>query len=204
MDVFLNLVAGGIVAVIIICCVKKKKEREEIEKKLAEDRLKQQQELLRQKWEDKKNEIATNGLPVVNSETLKLTKSETCHFMGDAYYCKIRQGTVGYEGGNNGVSLKVMKGVSFRVGNYKGHYIKDEIIERTNGLIYLTNKKIVFTGLQNSAVIKYDDIINLSVEDNILQIQTENKSCLFQVDDSIDFMVILECVMNQQEDTKEV
>ena len=206
MEGFLGLLFLGAIIGIICYSINKNKEekakqeqQEEQEKLKIEEERNQEQQLLKEKWEEKKNEFLINGLPVITIDTMSLTKNEVCHFMGEACFCKIKQQTVGYEGGSRGVSLRVMKGVSFRVGNYKGHQIKEDVIEKTNGSIYLTNKKIVFSAIKNSSVIRYNAIINLNVTDNMLQIQTEKKTYLFQIVDSFNFLVILESIMDKLE-----
>ena len=200
MEGFLSLLFLGAIIGIIIYFKNKNKQQEEQETKEAEEIRIKEEELLKEKWEEKKKELETNGLPIITDETLQLTKNEVCHFAGDAYYCKIKNQTVGYEGGSRGTSFRLMKGVSFRIGNHRGHYIKEEFVEKTNGIIYLTNKKIVFTGLKNSSVIRYTHIINLGVAENMLQIQTEKKTYLFEIVDSFNFMLILEHIINKIEE----
>ena len=201
MEGFFGLLLIGVI-IGVVCYYKNKskeekaKETEQEKLKIEEKRIKEEQ-LLKEKWEDKKKELLVNGLPIITVDTMSLTKNEVCHFAGDASFCKIKQQTVGYEGGSHGVSFRVMKGVNFRVGNYKGHYIKEEIIDKTNGSIYLTNKRIIFSAVKNSSVIRYTDIINLGIVDNLLQIQTEKRTYLFQVIDSFNFLVILEFIINK-------
>ena len=198
---FLVILFIGAIIAIIIYYSKKRKQAEETEKAQAKEKRQNELESLQKQWEEKKKELADNGLPTVEPQTLQLTKGEVCHFAGIAYYCKLKQQTVGYEGGSRGVNFRIMKGVNFRVGNYKGHYVKQDITERTSGTIYLTNIKIVFTATQNSSVIKYKDILNLDTSDNMLQIQTEKKTYFFQVIDLLNFMVILEYIMTEAEKT---
>ncbi len=204
MEAFSGLVVIAIIVGLVIYFNNKKKQEQALaeekakkEAALAEERRKKELEELEIRWNQKKEEFSKNGLPIIDDETLKLTKNEVCHFVGDASFCKVKQETKGYEGGSRGVSFRVMKGVSFRVGNYKGHPIKEEVIDKTSGIIYLTSKKIVFSALTHSRVIKYKDIINLNVFETMLQIQTEDRAYLFEIADSFNFMVILEYIINQ-------
>ena len=139
------------------------------------------------------------GLPVVNLGSLNLAKEEICHFSGNACSCKIKQEIVGYKGGSRGISIRIVKGVSFRVGNFKGHSVKKQIIDRNTGIIYLTNKKIIFSAKKNSAVINLRDIVALNSFKKILQIQTNSKSYLYDIEDIFSFLVILECLFNKEE-----
>ena len=206
MEVLGGLVGVAVVIGLIIYFVnKKKQEKAEAEenarrqKKREEERKQKWQEELMKELNKKKNEFETNGLPIIENETIKLTKNELCHFAGDAYICKLKKETVGYQGGSRGVSLRVMKGLSFRVGNYQGHAIKEDIIEKARGKIFLTNKKLVFSSINNPRVIKYSEIVNLNVVDRMIQIQTEERAYLFEVIDCVNFMVILEFAINNSE-----
>ena len=203
MESFLGfLVFATIIGIIIYSANKKKQENieeEKVRKEELEQKKQKELESLKEKWENKKKDFEIKGLPIINIETLNLTKGEVCHFAGDGCFCKQKQQTVGYQGGSRGVSIRVMKGVSFRVGNYQGHYVKQDIIERTNGLIYLTNKKIIFTAIKNSSVIRFKDIINLNADANMLQIQTEKKTFLFEIVNSFDFLIILEFIMKDMQ-----
>lgn len=201
---FICLLIALIVFVICYCASKSEgkneNEQEDKQENLIDENKENEEELLKQKREEEKKELLTNGLPVLTTDSLRLTKNEICHFVGEAFFCKNKQVTVGYEGGSRGVSFRVVKGVSFRVGNYRGHSVKKEITERTSGVIYLTSKKIVFSAEKNSSVIKYDNIITLNVIDDILQIQTEKKTYLFEIVDSYRFLLLLECIINQNEE----
>ena len=81
-----------IVGIIIVVCYYKNKvkdekiKQEEIERLKVEEDSNKAKELLKEKWDEKKTELSTNGLPILNVETLKLTKNELCHFMGDSYW----------------------------------------------------------------------------------------------------------------------
>ena len=207
METFLGLLGLVILIVVIVHFVNKRKEKEELvanqeqqRKKVEEERKEKELEKLKQQWEIKKRELESNGLPILHIDTLMLTKNEVCHFAGDARFCKLKQQTVGYEGGSRGVSVRVAKGISFRFGNFRGHNIRETVTEKTNGLIYLTNKKIVFSAIRNSGVIKYKEIINLNAFENLLQIQTNEKTYLFEIIDSLNFMIILEHIINKYEE----
>ncbi len=196
----LLLIVIGIVLIVFFSNRRKqKREAEEANKRLEEEKRKKEIEKRKKEIEEREKEILTNGLPVVNTQ-LRLSKGEICHFGGPAAFCKFKQQTVGYEGGNRGVSLRITKGVSYRVGNYQGHYVKDEVIEKTKGVIYLTDKKIIFNSLQKSYIIKNTDIINLNAFDDFLQILTGERSYLFEINNAFEFVTILGFLMNENEE----
>ena len=204
MEAFGGLVVLVLIICIIIYCVKKKKKNKVIQEEtknqeLIAEKEKKQSELekLKKKWDEKIEEFENYGLPTVETDSLNLAKNETCHFLGKANFCKLKQSVVGYEGGSRGVSVRLIKGLSVRVGNFKGHNIKETIIEKTNGTIYLTSTKIIFSAISNARVIKYNSILNMTVIDNMLQIQTDDRTHLFQVDDWINFFAILQCLIDK-------
>ncbi|MBR2989067.1 MAG: hypothetical protein IKC64_05035, partial [Clostridia bacterium] len=152
------------------------------------------------RYEEKKNQYNTCGLSIINVENLKLKNGEVCHFAGSARICVSKIETVGYESGGGGVSVGITRDVSVGIGGRKGQYVKDEVTEKTQGMIYLTSDRLIFSAIRNSCVIKYKDIINLSNIDKMVQMQTEDKGFLFEVDDLLDFMLVLEFIINKNED----
>lgn len=187
-----------IIAILILVGVLKttsEKKNEMKQKELETAREKEREEskeLLRIEYEKAKKDIIDKGLPVLDNETLKLTRGEVLHFQCEASYCKHKKEVIGYQAGSRGYSIRIMKGLSYRIGNSRGHNIKADVIEKTPGKIYLTNKKIVFTALTNSCTLKYDQIVNLDAEDGLLMIQTDKKMYQFDLSEKLMFMVILE------------
>lgn len=55
-----------------------------------------------------------------------------------------------FEGGSHGASIRIMKGVYYRVGAFKGHPVEVQVTEKTDrGLLVVTNKNIFFGGLKH-------------------------------------------------------
>ena len=53
-----------------------------------------------------------------------------------------------YQGGSQGVSIRVMKGVRYRVGSHKGTYVRgpeEQTIIDTGGTIYITDQRTLYT-----------------------------------------------------------
>ncbi len=127
-------------------------------------------------------------------------KDEICHFVGEAYFCKQSQQNVGYTGSRSGFSFRIAKGITYHTGNNQGQYIRETAIKKAHGSIYLTNKKIVFSAITNFCVIKHKDIINLNAFDGMLQIQTNDRAYLFQIEDNFNFMLMLEYIINKEDE----
>jgi hypothetical protein len=66
-----------------------------------------------------------------------------------------------YVGGSKGVSVRVMKGIYYRVGSFKGHAV--ERTERSHidtGWVVITNKHIYFAGPSKSLRVPYSKVIS--------------------------------------------
>ena len=66
-----------------------------------------------------------------------------------------------YVGGSQGASIRVMKGVYYHVGAFKGHAVEHtERVHVDTGLVAVTNKNIYFAGPQKSVRLPYSKIIS--------------------------------------------
>lgn len=82
--------------------------------------------------------VSTNNIPSV-----VLKKGEKIHFTTPSILKEIKTVNLGYQGGSSGVSIRIMKGVSYRVGASRGHVKKEErLMETSRGYLLLTNKRV--------------------------------------------------------------
>lgn len=66
-----------------------------------------------------------------------------------------------FVGGSQGVSIRVMKGVYYRVGAFKGEAIEStERVHVDTGLVVVTNKNIYFAGPRKSLRVPYPKIVS--------------------------------------------
>jgi len=66
-----------------------------------------------------------------------------------------------YVGGYHGVSLRIMKGVYYRVGAFKGHPVDyTERVHVDTGMVVITNKHIYFAGPRKSIRIPYSKLVS--------------------------------------------
>jgi len=84
-------------------------------------------------------------LPIVRSNGVILSASETCHYSKTATFVKTKNIVVGRTGGYSGVSIRIMKGVSYRVGQSQSTLIRENVQEKTCGILTVTNKRIIFS-----------------------------------------------------------
>jgi hypothetical protein len=88
----------------------------------------------------------TNQLPVPNLDLdspIILKRGEVVHYAAPALLKEMRVVNLGYQGGSRGVSIRIMKGVSYRVGSHRGHTIKeDRLVQTSAGILLITNQRI--------------------------------------------------------------
>jgi hypothetical protein len=74
-----------------------------------------------------------------------------------------------YVGGSRGLSVRVVKGVYYRVGAFKGQAIdRADRVHVDSGLVVLTNKNIYFIGPRKSLRVSYSNIVSFQpFEDRI-------------------------------------
>lgn len=72
-----------------------------------------------------------------------------------------------YQGGSSGVSFRVMKGVSLRVGGSKGTFVAGEEtpIVIDEGVAFVTNQRVVFRGPKQTREWKWANLISLDHHD---------------------------------------
>lgn len=88
---------------------------------------------------------ADEPLPIFNATNALMHADEVCHYTASATYVKTKNVVVGYTGGSRGVSIRIMKGLSYRVGASKSQPIRGNVQEKTDGILTITNKRIIFS-----------------------------------------------------------
>lgn len=76
-----------------------------------------------------------------------LGKAEKIIWMYSNIECLENKNRTRYVGGSQGVSVRIVKGVSYRVGNYKGEKVHEEYTQSIGrGDLYITTKNVIFCG----------------------------------------------------------
>ncbi len=110
-------------------------------------------------------------LPTVLGHDLMLKPGETCHFYGKAASIKYKNVVTGYSGGSSGVSIRIAKGVSYRVGQSKSTPIRGTVQERHPGFLAITNKRAVFNAPQGAFDRNISNLSSLMLLDDGLVFQ---------------------------------
>ncbi len=89
------------------------------------------------------NKLPTPTIQFADNVQMILKKDEVIHFSNPAILCEKKIVRVGYSGGSRGVSIRIMKGVSYRVGAHRGQVIKEEqLIPTSKGALLITNQRL--------------------------------------------------------------
>lgn len=128
-----------------------------------------------------------NSLPIIdltpsNGSNVVLKKNEIVHFITPIVLKEMKTVSLGYRGGSQGVSFRVMKGVSYRVGSHRGHVVKeDRLTETSRGALILTNKRIILHPLQGKKAvnIQLPKIISYNCYENGLEVYKDGREKAF-------------------------
>lgn len=114
------------------------------------------------------NEIMAGRLPKFNPSTLMLAKNETCHFMDKATLV-VKQKEKIKQSRKNGRSYRLTKNYTIYSSNSISKPIEQEWYEFKEGVIFITNKRIIFVSehgfekkVKNlTAIVPYSDAVVL-------------------------------------------
>ena len=127
------------------------------------------------------NSITDGNLPLVATNIL-LKKDEIAYFYEIADLLEERVIGRRYVGGSSGVSLRVAKGVSVRVGASRGNSISERgTVITDSGSLTITNKRIVFVGANKTLTIKLENLAHYAVHGEILSFSDRGKNKTFQL-----------------------
>jgi hypothetical protein len=118
-----------------------------------------------------------------------LKKNEKIHHADNATLKELKTVSLGYSGGSRGVSLRIMKGVSYRVGGHRGNVVKEDIWKETSrGALIITNQRLFlspFSGYKPLSI-PLNKILSYQLYKDSVEIYKEGreKSYLFQINDS--------------------
>jgi hypothetical protein len=122
------------------------------------------------------NEIQQGNLPAIATVNLVKQKNEVVHWVEPSSLAEEKVVRRRYEGGSQGVSLRIAKGVSYRVGGHRGHIVSETgIVPVSIGDLVITNQRIIFRGDGKSFAIKLDKILDIQIFTDMIQFSENNK-----------------------------
>ena len=115
-------------------------------------------------------------LPVVDGATLMLKKGEEVHLEEPATLIKevIRRE---FQGGSRGVSFRVTKGVSYRVGSFRGHMVEvgRSLEDADTGDLHVTSQRVVYSGARKTLEVAYAKLVDMNVFTDGIQFHVSNR-----------------------------
>lgn len=130
-------------------------------------------------------EILGGKLPAVpiNDHTgkilLMLRNGESCHYR--SLVGLLKEKTLGreYRGGSQGVSIRVAKGLSFRVGSSRGYSVPvTGVVKFDLGNFFITSERCVFDGKRTSFSIPHQKLLSFEAYENAIQLHPEGKKII--------------------------
>lgn len=117
-------------------------------------------------------EIMHGRLPILNSNKIFLKAGETCHYIDKAIYEK-RTVRKRYVRRNNGYSAPgLFKGTRINFGGGTTDQVDNDTYQTLRGILYITNRRIIFQGEQEGFTLKVDDLVAITPYSNCVEIQT--------------------------------
>lgn len=122
-------------------------------------------------------EINQGNLPNLQISNIVKQKNEKVYWVEPATLLEEKIISRRYEGGSHGVSFRIVKGVSYRVGASKGHLISDTgIVSMGTGEFIITSKRVIFRGNGKSFAFKLDKILDTQLFTNAIYLTEANKA----------------------------
>ncbi len=106
--------------------------------------------------------LEREALPVVVVPGLVLRRGETPHWAEPGELLEERVIQRRYEGSSSGLSFRIAKGVSYRVGGHRGRMVTETgLVPVSRGELVLTNRRVVFTGDRRSVSAEWTKVIDV-------------------------------------------
>ena len=142
------------------------------------------------------NDIKSGRTPryTINAPII-LAKDESalwCYNHVTMYQEKIRRE---YVGRSSGYSFRLMKGVTYRTGGFKGHPVETSYMENMGiGSLYITNKNIIFKGQTRSLRVPYTKIIGINPYSDGMEVQRDGSNAKRLVFQGFDCSFVLNVI----------
>ncbi|MEG1525782.1 MAG: hypothetical protein RR475_12315 [Clostridia bacterium] len=133
-----------------------------------------------------KQEIMRGRLPILNTDKIFVKSDEQCHYIDKAIYEK-KTVKKRYVRRNAGYSVPgLFKGTRINMGGGNTDVVDNVQYDTIRGILYITNKRIIFVGEQNGFDKKIDDLIAISPFSNCIELQfSKDNYKLFVPDGSV-------------------
>jgi hypothetical protein len=119
-------------------------------------------------------EIPTDIIKIPDDLPFLIQKSETIVWIFDGVSVSERTTQVQYQGSSSGVSIRIMRGVYYRTGAFRGHPVEVEKMKPLGrGSLAFTTKHVLFVSPKTSLKIPISKLLAIQAYENGLQIQRD-------------------------------
>lgn len=121
-------------------------------------------------------EIMCGRLPILNTNKIFLKNGEKCHYVDKAIYEKktVRKR---YVRRNTGYSVPgLFKGTRVNFGGGNTDVVDNVTYDTFRGILYITNRRIIFVGEQGGFDKKISDLIAITPYSNCIELQTNKET----------------------------
>ena len=138
-----------------------------------------------------RQEIMRGRLPILNTNKIFLKAGEQCHYIDKAIYEK-KTVKKRYVRRNNGYSVPgLFKGTRINMGGGHTDVVDNVSYDTIRGILYITNKRIIFVGDQTGFDKKISDLIALTPYSNCAELQfSKDNYKIFVPDGNVTHMVL--------------
>ena len=119
-----------------------------------------------------KQEILRGRLPILKTDKIFLKNGEVCHYIDKAIYEK-KIVNKQYVRRNYGTSYRgiIFKDVRHHFGNGQTNVVDNVRYETLRGILFITNRRIIFVGDQNGFDKRLDDLVAATPWSNCIELQ---------------------------------
>ncbi len=144
------------------------------------------------------NMIKNGQLPTIIGTNINLANDEVCHYADIGYTFKDKTITTGYTGKSSGISIRVMKGLTYRTGGSGGKAIRENQRTTYTGKLYITNKRVIYSSNNECFDKTFDKITSVTEVNDGIILQIGSTSYSIILNTHTEFVKIFNMVKNNQ------
>jgi hypothetical protein len=132
----------------------------------------------------------------INDVSIMLGENEYCFYKDKSFIYEEKEEIVGYKSRNDGVSIRIANGFSYRTGNGDSKAIKKVKEIEHKGILYLTNKRVIYVCDKVGFEKKITDITSIQGAYSFLILQIGSKTYKFTTPSADEFIVAFKELCN--------
>lgn len=144
------------------------------------------------------NMIKNGQLPTIIGTNINLANDEVCHYADIGYTFKDKTITTGYTGKSSGISIRLMKGLTYRTGGSGGKAIRENQRTTYTGTLYITNKRVIYSSTNECFDKTFDKITSVTEVNDGIILQIGSTSYSIILNTHTEFVKIFNMVKNNQ------